>query len=1333
MALSNELISQFAKLTKGESTSKKETTVYGTAVQYNGSMYVRIDGSDLLTPISSTAGVKDGERVTVMIKDHSAIVNGNISSPSASTSDIKDLDDKIINVDKIITENLKAETARIDELVSKNITVEEKLTASEAEIDDLKAKNVTIEGTLTANKAEIEDLQAKKLDAESANLKYATIENLNATNADIYNLTADFGEFKNLTTENFKSDKASIEDLQVKKLDAESAELKYANIDFANIDIAAIEKFFSKSGVIGDLVVGEGFVTGTLVGVTVKGDLIEGGTVVADKLVIKGTDGLYYKLNTDGVTTEAEQTDYNSLNGSIITAKSITATKISVDDLVAFDATIGGFNITENSIYSGVKESVNNTTRGVYLDNEGQVAFGDSSNFIKYYKDQNGKYRLAISAESMIISSSNTNVADIVDEVKDVKDTVDNIKIGGRNLLLKSNVETTNNYYEVSTYYPSELFVKGEQYAVTVCLTPANGVNYIRMFVSRGMGFIVNLPTKGTDKQVVSTTFTFNGYYTGYEPTSITDTNAIVRFYRMPNDSTVTGNTTIHYVKLEKGNKATDWTPAPEDVDSAISNAQTAADDAKKSATTANNLLSDIANDNKLTSTEKQEALKEWNIISGEYSKITSEANKYSVSTSTYTTNYNTLKNYLSPLFTNMSTTSDIVGSTFRTNFTNYYNARQDVLNSITSAIKTYSDNIVENLEIGGTNLLLKSKLDKEYSDNLKNWSFTTVNNVATYRFEDNSFYFTTNTDLGTVNNSRGILVRINELGLKVGDTITVSLDIRGTAGYDHPTVKETKYAKITIMQSTPTGEPFWSKITRGTDMTGMKTDTFTRYSFTYTITEMYSGYNGLYIFPSIGFGGEVWYKNIKLERGNKATDWTPAPEDVQEQIDNTITQLDNMASDSKLTPQEKLSVKTEWEVIASEYSKYNTQASAYAVSTTAYYNAYSALNTYLNATNTGVLFSMSSTTNISRSEFNSKFKTYYDCRTELSNAIATAKAKYEADNIVVGGRNIARGTNQGANYWSYAFANGTKTVESYTTEDGIDAVKLTCTVASTSWQYTGYDVGLVGLKLLEPNTEYTVSFDLYPSISHRTNVGICRGNATGTISPFTTSQNYTANQWNKIELHITTNELTETLDSQVLYFYGFGAVGEYIIKNLKLEKGNKATDWTPSPEDVYDKINEEINIVNKVIEDQSTDFVKTATDITLSALESYVTTTEFGDLRGEIESQFKVLADSINGSVTSITEELQEINGDLQTKFNTITKYFTFDINGLTIGQEDNPYKVIIDNDKFSMQADGIDVMYIENGEVYTPEITIKNQMNLFEFSITKDENGNINCEYVG
>ncbi len=424
MALSTDLISQFVKVTKDETKDNKGSTVYGEVVKHNGKDYVKIDGSDLLTPVSSASiVVENGERASILIKDHSATITGNVTSPAGTDKSVQNVSQKVTELYSVVAEKatfeqLEAEKARIDDLVADNVTIKEQLTADSADIRDLKAKDVTIEGNLTAANASIENLETKKLDASVADIKYATVENLNATNADVHNLTGDFADFKVATVDRLDANDASIESLQTNKLDAKDADIKYANIDFSNINEAAVQKLFSDSGIIKDLVVSEGKITGELVGVTIKGDLIEGGTVVADKLVVKGENGLYYKLNTDGVKTEAEQTEYNSLNGQIITAKSITATKIAVDDLVAFGATIGGFKISTNSIYSGVKESVNNTTRGIYMDSQGQMAVGDSQNFIKYYKDENGDYRLEISAKSIKFGASNASIEDAISDSK---------------------------------------------------------------------------------------------------------------------------------------------------------------------------------------------------------------------------------------------------------------------------------------------------------------------------------------------------------------------------------------------------------------------------------------------------------------------------------------------------------------------------------------------------------------------------------------------------------------------------------------------------------------------------------------------------------------------------------------------------------------------------------------------------------------------------------------------------------------------------------------------------------------------------------------------------
>lgn len=440
MALSHELISQFAKIVKDDKKQSSESTVYGTVVtDGNGNKYVKLDGSDQLTPLtdserpsadSTTASANDGERVSVLIKNHTATVTGNISSPSVRSEDFKNLDDQVTDIKKfdiVIAERVQANEGYIKKLQTDKADVGD-LTAANAKITELETKKASVED-LNAAKAEITDLKTTKLDTEVANATYATIENLDATNANLENLDATHGQFQELATNKFAAVDADIKKLDTEKLSATTADAKYATIDFSNIGMAAIQKLFTDSGIIGDLVVSEGHITGKLVGVTIIGDLIEGGTVKADKLVVLGEDGLYYKLNTNGVTTTAEQTEYNSLSGSVITAKSITAEKVKVDDLVAFDATIGGFNITNSSIYSGAKESVTNTTRGIYLDKNGQISFGDADNYIRYYKASDGTYKLEISADNISIKSGGSGESTSLDAaIEDIKSDVDSLR-----------------------------------------------------------------------------------------------------------------------------------------------------------------------------------------------------------------------------------------------------------------------------------------------------------------------------------------------------------------------------------------------------------------------------------------------------------------------------------------------------------------------------------------------------------------------------------------------------------------------------------------------------------------------------------------------------------------------------------------------------------------------------------------------------------------------------------------------------------------------------------------------------------------------------------------
>lgn len=447
MNLSSDLVSLFAKSTKDEKKVQNEATVYGTVV-YDGRTYVKLDGSDLLTPVNTTANVQDGERVTVMIKNHTATVTGNMSSPAARNDDVTELGAQVsqfgtVVAGKVSTEELEAETARIEELVAGKVSTKD-FEAETARIEEVVAKKVSTED-FEAETARIGNLVAEKIDADDADLKYATIENLEVTNEKVYNLEGTYGEFEELTSKNFEAIQGTI-----KNLDS-----TYANINFANIKDAAFEKIFGDSGIITDLTVKDGVYTGGLIAVEIHGDKIVGGTIQADKLILRNDkNGLYYALNVteEGDTTlgesYTEEELQNGLLGKVIIAKSITADKISVSDLKAFEATLAGFhvkdiadaegNVITSALYSGVKNSVDNTTEGIYMDRDGQLAIGDSSSHIKYYKDENGQWHLTVAADEVLFAGGKS--------VEEVINESTNIQVGAKNLIRNSETLEFENY-----------------------------------------------------------------------------------------------------------------------------------------------------------------------------------------------------------------------------------------------------------------------------------------------------------------------------------------------------------------------------------------------------------------------------------------------------------------------------------------------------------------------------------------------------------------------------------------------------------------------------------------------------------------------------------------------------------------------------------------------------------------------------------------------------------------------------------------------------------------------------------------------------------------------
>lgn len=316
MVLTSDLVSEFVKITNDSNKNVEETTVYGTIVEHEGSNYVRLDGSELLTPITTATVVKPGERVTVMIKNHTATVTGNLSSPAARIEDVDDVVDvisdfEIVIAQKVDTKDFVAEQARIDSLVAEDVVIKESLTAAEADIDTLQTNSLTVTERLEAVEADIEELIVGNLDVSVLDAKYAKIEDLEATNADLHNLESTYANFETTTTNKLSAVDASILDLQTNKLSADTADITYAKISDldttnANItnltaDVADIDTliFGSASGdviqtsfsnaVIAQL--GDAQIKSAMIE-SISADKITAGDIITNNVRVRSEDGL---------------------------------------------------------------------------------------------------------------------------------------------------------------------------------------------------------------------------------------------------------------------------------------------------------------------------------------------------------------------------------------------------------------------------------------------------------------------------------------------------------------------------------------------------------------------------------------------------------------------------------------------------------------------------------------------------------------------------------------------------------------------------------------------------------------------------------------------------------------------------------------------------------------------------------------------------------------------------------------------------------------------------------------------------------------------------------
>ena len=191
-------------------------------------------------------------------------------------------------------------------------------------------------------------------------------------------------------------------------------------------------------------------------------------------------------------------------------------------------------------------------------------------------------------------------------------------------------------------------------------------------------------------------------------------------------------------------------------------------------------------------------------------------------------------------------------------------------------------------------------------------------------------------------------------------------------------------------------------------------------------------------------------------------------------------------------------------------------------------------------------------------------------------------------------------------------------------------------------------------------------------------------------------------------------------------------------IKGIKLEKGNKATDWTPAPEDMATAdsladVNNSLTNTTNNLQSNINSTNKNLQDVQNSQKEVY-------EIVSENKIQISSLTQRAEGfqmDFKTVNETVKQLNNQFVTERDERYKYIKFIDGEIWLGKEvpigEDDFKLVIKNDRISFLQNKTEVAYMSNNKLYVTDIHVTSSLQLGKFVLSSRANGNVGLRWIG